>query len=71
MAKDDIRGIFFDIDKFERDELSKMSEQGLYDTAIKNDCIIMTLDGISEAANDDSLPDYDNWLFFVDLNNIK
>ena len=71
MAKDDIRGIFFDIDKFERTKLSKMSEQELYDTAIKNDCIIMTLDGISEAVNDDALPDFDNWLFFVDLNNVK
>ena len=72
MAKDTIRGIFFDIDKYDRSQLSKKSEQELYDIA-KNDmdCAIYTLDEISEMTNDDMLPDYGNWLFFIDLNNVN
>lgn len=72
MAKDTIRGIFFDIDKYKRSQLSTKSEQELYDIA-KNDmdCAMYTLDEISEMANDEMLPDYGNWLFFVDLNNVN
>ena len=72
MAKDTIRGIFFDIDKYDRSQLSTKSEQELYDIA-KNDmdCAMYTLDEISEMANDEMLPDYGNWIFFIDLNNVK
>lgn len=72
MAKDTIRGLFFDIDKYDRSQLSTKSEQELYDIA-KNDmdCAMYTLDEISEMVNDDMLPDYGNWLFFVDLDNVN
>lgn len=71
-SKDSIRGIFFPIDKFVRDVLSKKSEQELYNIASENsDCAMYTLDEISEMANDEMLPDFNNWIFFVDLDNVK
>lgn len=70
--KDSVRGIFFGIDDFERAKLSKMSEQELYDMAMfVPSCKMYTLDEISEMCNDDTLPDFDNWLFFIDLNHVK
>lgn len=72
MAKDTIRGIFFDIDKYDRSQLSTKTEQELYDIAENDaDCAMHTLDEISEMANDEMLPDFNNWLFFIDLNNVK
>ena len=72
MAKDTIRGIFFDIDKYDRSQLSIKSEQELYDIANEDsDCAMYTLDEISEMANDEMLPDFNNWLFFIDLNNVN
>lgn len=72
MAKDSIRGIFFDIDEFDREELSYLTEQELYDITLDSKfCSIYTLDEISERTNDDMLNFDSNWLFFIDLNNVS
>ena len=71
MAKESIRGIFFTIEKFVRDVLSKKTEQELYDLALHYGCQMYTLDEISQMSNDEELPIDNHWIYFIDLNNVK
>lgn len=70
----DIRVLVFDSGTFNRAELSKMTEQELWHLWEKDDdeaqVRMYSLDEFSCAFNDEEV-NYQNWLYFVDYDNIK
>lgn len=68
---DEIVGILYDCKRYQRNKLAVMSEQELYDTALEGEAEMYTLDEISALINDEEFPDFDKWLFFVNLKNVK
>lgn len=68
---DEIVGILYDCERYQRDKLAAMSDQELYDAAVEGGAEMYTLDEMSASVNDEEFPDFDKWLFFVNLKNVK
>lgn len=69
----EIVALVFNSGTFEREKLRKLDERELYKLWINDksaQVIMYFLDEFSEAFNNEEVSDQD-WLFFVDLDNVK
>ena len=64
-----MKALLFDIYKYNRFELAKMSDSQLYELAYNGSFIeqaqMMSLDEFQEALNDEEVDVVNNWVFFI------